>query len=259
MSAIRQSIFEGDPALRPVTKRRTGHVAEAEAPAEAGRGVFIPKIISRPKEALEGFKVGVFAGIHGGEEAGTLAVFELTRWAETDPEELRDFELHFYPVCNPSGFLTGDRFSRSGLDLNREFWSGSSEPEIVYLENELIRESYDVILSLHADDDSDGVYGFVSGALLSAEVLEPALEAASAHLPRNEWPVIDGFAAERGIIKEGYPGVLSAPPEQRPRALEVVFETPALAPMDEQVAASVAAVKAILAKYRLLQAYALNL
>ncbi|MCB1242713.1 MAG: succinylglutamate desuccinylase/aspartoacylase family protein [Verrucomicrobiales bacterium] len=256
MNTARHTVIEGDAALRPVTKRRQ---PASVLPAANPAGIFIPKIISRPKEAREGFKIGIFAGIHGGEEAGTLAVFELTRWAETDPGELYDFELHLYPVCNPSGFLTGDRNSRSGLDLNREFWSGSNEPEIVYLENELVREAYDVIVSLHADHDSEGVYGFVSGALLSAEVLEPALEAASAFLPRNEWPTIDGFASERGIIKEGYSGVLSAPPEQRPRALEVVFETPALAPMEQQVLATVAAVKAILASYRELQAYAANL
>jgi len=54
-------------------------------------------------------------------------------------------------------------------------------------------------------------------------------------------------------------GILSAPPEQRPHALEIVFETPALAPMDAQVKANVAAVKRILAEYRELQAYAANL
>ena len=100
---------------------------------------------------------------------------------------------------------------------------------------------------------------FVSGALLSEHLLEPALQAASEFLPRNEQPIIDGFLASRGIIKEGYLGILSAPPEQRPHALEIVFETPALAPMDAQVKATVAAVKRILVEYRELQAYAANL
>jgi hypothetical protein len=95
--------------------------------------------------------------------------------------------------------------------------------------------------------------------LLSEHLLEPALQAASDFLPRNEAPIIDGFLAKRGIIKEGYLGILSAPPEQRPRALEIVFETPALSPMDAQVKATVAAVKRILAEYRELQAYAANL
>ncbi len=97
-------------------------------------------------------------------------------------------------------------------------------------------------------------YGFVSGALL-----EPSVAAASQHLPRNELPLIDGFLAALGIIKEGYDGILSVPPEQHPRPLEIVFETPALAQMHLQVAATVTAVKTMLAEYRELQAFAANL
>ena len=71
--------------------------------------------------------------------------------------------------------------------------------------------------------------------------------------------MIDGFMADEGIIRQGYLGILGAPPEQRPQALEIVFETPALAPLEQQVAATVAAVKTMLAAYRQLQAYAANL
>jgi len=220
---------------------------------------FITQIVHKPLKPGHGIKFGIFAGIHGDEEAGTLATQELSSWAEQRPEELHDYELHFYPDCNPTGLALGTRHSHSGLDLNREFWKGSTEPEILYLEAELRREKYDGIISLHSDDTSDGCYGFVSGDLLSEHLLEPALQAASAFLPRNEAPVIDGFNAVHGIIKEGYLGILSAPPEQRPHALEIVFETPALAPMPAQVQATVAAVKRILAEYRELQAYAANL
>lgn len=223
------------------------------------QGIFIPKVISKPVKRGMGFKVGVFAGIHGDEEAGTLAVQELIQWAAEKPEELHDYELHFFPVCNPTGRRLRTRHNHSGLDLNREFWFGSAEPEIIYLESELRRERYDGIISLHSDDESDGCYGFVSGSLLSEHLLEPALDAAATWLPRNHLPVIDGFLASRGIIKEGYPGILSAPPEQTVRPLEIVFETPSLAPMDLQVGATVSAVKSILANYRQLQAYAANL
>jgi protein MpaA len=78
-------------------------------------------------------------------------------------------------------------------------------------------------------------------------------------LPRNEEPTIDGFVAERGIIREGYPGILSAPPEQRPRALEMVFETPFHAPLHLRVEASVVAVQTCLVAYRELLAHGANL
>jgi hypothetical protein len=99
----------------------------------------------------------------------------------------------------------------------------------------------------------------VSGALLSEHVLEPALREAGKLLPCNESTVIDGFHAEHGIIKEGYQGVLSAPPDQQPRPLDIVFETPGLAPMAAQVQATVIAVKTILSEYLVLHSYAPNL
>lgn len=222
-------------------------------------GVYIRKVISKPIKPGYGLKMGIFAGIHGDEEAGTLAVNELIEWAAEKPEELHDFELHFFPVCNPTGRNLGTRHNHRGCDLNREFWFGSIEPEIIYLESELRRGRYDGIISLHADDDVDGCYGFVSGSILSEHLLEPALTAAEPFIPRDEHPIIDGFLANRGIIRECYLGILSAPPEQNPRPLEIVFETPNLAPMRQQVDATVAAVKAILAGYRSLQAYAPNL
>ena len=221
--------------------------------------VTIARIVSKPEQAGHGIKIGIFAGLHGDEEAGTLAVHELIAWAKQSPEALRDFELHFFPECNPTGCRAGTRHSHCGLDLNREFWVGSQEPEILFLEAQLHTERYEGIIQLHSDDTSDGCYGFVRGSLLSESLLEPALKAAEAVLPRNLAPVIDGFPASRGIIKEGYPGVLCAPPDQRPHPLEIVFETPALAPMDRQVQATVVAVQTILAEYRQLLAFAANL
>lgn len=221
--------------------------------------IFIPKLVFPASKQGAGLKFGIFAGVHGDEEAGVLAVHELVQWAASKPVELTDFELHFYPICNPTGCTLGTRHSQSGLDLNREFWVESDQLEVQYLEQQLRAEQYAGIVSLHSDDTSDGCYGFVSGSLLSEQVLEPALAAAHEILPRNEAYVIDGFLASRGIIKEGYHGILSAPPEQRPRAMEVVFETPALAPLNLQVSATVVAVKTMLAQYRQLQAYAPNL
>ena len=225
----------------------------------ANNALFIPKIISKPARPGYGMKIGIFAGLHGDEEAGTLATYELIRWASEQPLDLQDFELHFYPTCNPTGCDARTRHSHRGLDLNREFWVGSREPEIMYLESQLRAETYEGIIQLHSDDTSGGCYGFVSGALLSEHVLTPALAACDGLLPRNHASMIDGFPAEKGIIKEGYHGVLCAPPEQRPRPFEVVFETPALAPLEQQVKATVVAVKTILAEYRQLQAYAANL
>ena len=204
-------------------------------------------------------KAGIFGGLHGDEPSGTSACLALAEWAADRPADLAGFELHLFPECNPSGLAAGTRHADSGLDLNREFWGGSLQPEVCWLERELRIERYDLIIALHEDDTSDGLYGFVSGALLSEYLLEPALAAASCILPRNDQAAIDGFPAERGIIRAGYPGVLSAPPEQHPRAVEIVFETPGRAAPELRTEAAVIAVKTMLIHYRQVLAHAANL
>jgi protein MpaA len=194
-------------------------------------------------------RLGLFATIHGDEPQGASALVELAKAARMRPELFRGYEIQLYPLCNPTGYEDGTRHSRRGEDLNRQFWRGSSEPEVAILEREIAVRSFHGIVSLHADDTSDGVYGFVRGATISRELLAPALAAAARHLPVNRAPVIDGFRAHDGIIDEGYDGILSAG-EIRPRPFEVVFETPALAPVESQAAATAAALETVIVRYR---------
>lgn len=194
-------------------------------------------------------RLGVFATIHGDEPQGASALIELAQLSRRQPEIFRGYELQLYPLCNPTGYEDGTRHSRRGEDLNRHFWRESQEPEVVLLEREIAAQKFHGIISLHADDTSDGVYGFVRGATISQELLRPALMAASRHLTVNEAPVIDGFRAHEGVIVEGYDGILSAG-HIEPRPFEIVFETPAGGAVDRQIQASVAALTAILHRYR---------
>ena len=194
-------------------------------------------------------RLGLFATIHGDEPQGAAALVELAKLARANPGLFCGYELQLYPLCNPTGYEDGTRHSRRGEDLNRQFWRGSSEPEVAILEQEILARKFHGIVSLHADDTSDGVYGFVRGATISRELLAPALDAAARHLPVNHAPVIDGFRAHDGIIDEGYDGILSAG-EIEPRPFEIVFETPALAPVEGQVAAVTAALETMVSRYR---------
>ena len=114
--------------------------------------------------------------------------------------------LFVYPVCNPTGFEDRTRHSRSGKDLNREFWHGSLEPEIKLFQSELVAHSFHGIISLHTDDTSHGFYGFAHGATLTRNLIEPALQAAGQFLPRNENEIIDGFRARNGDHPRGLRG-----------------------------------------------------
>jgi hypothetical protein len=178
---------------------------------------------------------------------------------ETKPELAAGYCLSFYPVCNPTGLEDGTRHSRSGRDLNREFWKESDEAEVGLLERELITQSFQGIISLHTDNASTGFYGVVRGATLTKHLIEPALRAAEKLLSRDERPIIDGFEARNGVIHNAYEGMLSAPPKARPRPFEIILETPKAPPAYVKEYALVAALQATLAEYRKFIAYAPNL
>ena len=204
-------------------------------------------------------RVGIFAGIHGDEPEGVHALIQFIKLLEARPELATGYYLSFYPVCNPTGFEDNTRHSRSGKDLNREFWRNSTEPEVRLLQAELVSRSFQGIISLHTDDTSTGFYGFAHGATLTKNLIEPALAAAETILPRDGRSVIDGFNARNGIIRDGYAGILNAPPKVRPRPFEIILETPAAPPAYLKELALVAALQTILLEYNKFIAYAPNL
>jgi len=145
------------------------------------------------------------------------------------------------------------------MDLNREFWRDSRQPEIMIIENELLRHRFNGLIALHADDSCEGTYGYSHGNAVEDSLLKPALIAAEKVLPRDQRASIDGFQAHEGIISDCYQGVLAPPPEQHPRPFNLIFETPSNMPLDIQAAAHLAALDAILATYRGYMSYAQDL
>jgi murein peptide amidase A len=207
-------------------------------------------IFQRTQRMKRRIKVGLFAGIHGDEPESVLGLVDLIRALNARPEVGRDYQLFIYPMCNPSGLADGTRCSRSGADLNRQFWRDSAEPEVRLLEAEIRSQEFEGIISLHTDDTSDGVYGFAYYGTETDDLLHDALETAHHALPRCRSTLIDGFAANNAIVRECYAGVLSAPPEQQPRPWEIILETPQREPKHLQRQAFVLAVAMILARYR---------
>ena len=225
-----------------------------------GQTYSIPRyLFVGPKGGAAPIRIAVFAGIHGDEPEGSHAVVQFIRLLESKPELAQGYCLFFYPVCNPTGYEDNTRCSRGCIDLNREFWRDSKEPEVRLLQSELVSQSFDGLISLHSDDTSGGLYGFVSGATLTKHLLRPALAAAGDLLPVNHSEQIDGFEAAQGIIHDGYAGVLSAPPKVRPKPFEIILETPGQAPRFVQQCALVIALRTILTEYRKFIAYAANL
>ena len=204
-------------------------------------------------------RLGLFAAIHGDEPEGAAALRDFLLALDDNPVLGQGYELYAYPVCNPTGLEDNTRHSRAGLDLNREFWHGSQQPEVYYLERELGVLQFAGLVALHSDDTTDGAYAFVRGATLTEALAKPALAAAAEFLPLASGEIIDGFPARGGLISQCYEGVLSNPAELHPLPFEIIFETPQTVPADRQTAAAVAALGAILREYRQFLAYGQDL
>jgi len=257
----RRSIADLLAPLDQIAAHSPNLVANHEARFEAGGETYtLPRyLFVGPRGGDTPIRVGIFAGIHGDEPEGVRAVIHFIKLLEAKPELAAGYYLSFYPVCNPTGFEDGTRHSRSGKDLNREFWGSSNEPEVRLLQAELTSRSFNGIISLHTDDTSAGFYGIVRGATLTKHLIEPALQAAGKFLPRDPRSIIDGFQARNGVVRNAYDGVLSAPPKVRPRPFEIILETPPTPPTFLKECAFVAALKTILTEYRQFIAYAPNL
>jgi len=257
----RRSLADLLAPLEKITVTSPNLVANHDAKFEVnGESYELPRyLFIGPRGGDTPIRVGIFAGIHGDEPEGVHAIVQFIQLLEARPELATGYYLSFYPVCNPTGFEDATRHARSGKDLNREFWKNSSAPEVRLLQAELQSRSFQGTISLHTDNTSDGFYGFVGGATLTKNLIKPALAAAEKFLPRDERPVIDGFAARNGVIFDGYEGILSAPPKVRPRPFEIILETPATPPEYLKELAFVAALQTILLEYNKFIAYAPNL
>jgi protein MpaA len=228
--------------------------------ASGGDSYQMPRyIFLGPQGGGDAIRIGIFATIHGDEPEGLVGLYRFLCSLKKNPALARGYILFIYPICNPTGFEDNTRHSRNGKDLNREFWRDSDEPEVKFLQTEIWSHAFHGIINLHSDDTSDGLYGFVNGEVLSENLLEPALRAAEAFLPRNQENVIDGFSANRGVVHECYDGVLGSLSGLKPAPFEITFETPQKMPLHLQVEAFNAALESILTEYRQFIAIGQNL
>ena len=235
-----------------------GHVAGAFK--ADGKHYTIPRFtFLGPGDGASQRRIGIFALLHGDEPAGAWALLRGLQAVTENPTLASGYDLVCYPVCNPTGYEDDTRHNRAGFDLNREFWRRSAQPEIGIIEAELRGQRFDGVIALHADDTSDGLYGYAHGRLFNENLLRPALRASERVLPRDRRTEIDGFSAHEGVIADCFPGVLAPPPDQCPQPFEVIFETPAAMPLDKQAEAAQTALLAMLTAHRGFIAHAPNL
>jgi hypothetical protein len=245
---------------------KSGHLLSkaVKAFASAGETYGIPRFIwAGPAGGNETFRLGLFATLNGDEPEGAFALTRFVSALEQNPELARGYAFSIYPLCNPTGFEDNTRLSRAGHALNRLFWTESNAPEVRFLESEIWMQAFHGIINLRSDAESGGVYGFASGAVLSQNLLEPALHGAGGFLPRNRKREIEGIPARRGMvyadIYNAREGALRAVPGLDHPPFEITLASPRASSVHLQVEAQHAALAAILAEFRYLQAIGQNI
>lgn len=188
------------------------------------------------------------AGIHGDEPAGTLAAARLLR----QPELFSGVEVVLFPILNPAGLAAGTRTNQDGIDLNRDYREARTMEVATHRKALDGLGRFDAYLLLHEDWESQGVYLYELRVAGGASQAGPLLECMGRHLPIEHATHIDGFLADRGVIRrERLP--------ERPDWPEALYlarrlcghgytlETPSSAPLEARIAAHVEAASCIAA------------
>ncbi len=207
-------------------------------------------------------QVAITAGMHGDEAEGIYAIYRWINEIYHRPGLLNFYTFYLYPMLNPYGFEYATRENANGVDLNREFQDAPREIESLILKKEFQTRRIDGLINLHADDDSEGLYGYANGPILSQSLVKPALLAASTIIPVNFNDIIDGHRAEGGIIKESVPGSLR-PLTQHSSAghepFDVTLETPNLVSLVSRATAHIIMLRTLIDEHRKFISQAANL
>ncbi len=201
-------------------------------------------------------RLGFFAALAGDEPESATALRDFLLALDADPALAEGYEIYAYPVCNPSGLEDGTRHSRAGCHLDQEFWRGSKQPEVYFLERELGVLDFTGLVTLHRDPAASSTSAHVQSATLAKALVKPALAAADRFLP----PVGTDHSTPRKRRLSGRDAeILSNGDELAPAPFELALGVPGLASPRQQSAATTAALKAILQEYRQFLAFARDL
>ena len=144
-------------------------------------------------------RIFISAGIHGDESAGISAIRALL-----DNQVFKEFaakwEMTLLPCVNPTGYEQDTRTNHAGEDLNRLFKS-KSPPVEVRLVQKVLDSRFDLVLDLHEDLDSPGLYLYMKGMPATDDGLgRKVIEAMKLFMPVNMEPMIEEVSAAGGLL-----------------------------------------------------------
>jgi protein MpaA len=154
--------------------------------------------LHRPPRSTRGAtRVYLSTGIHGDEPAGPLAVLRLLR----EDRWLASAEMFMVPCLNPAGFLTNRRENPQGIDLNRDYLHLRSDEIRAHVGWLQRQPAFDCCLCLHEDWDSHGFYLYELNPDNLPSRAEAIIQRVATVCPIDHSEVIDGRAAQGGIIR----------------------------------------------------------
>jgi murein peptide amidase A len=220
----------------------------------------IPRFIFMgPTGGGDTIRLGIFAGFHGGDPEGVEALVAFLEELEVAPQVARGCHIYAYPICNPTGFAARTRSNADGKDLAGQFWSGSSQPEVYYLEREMGVLHFHGVISLEAINDSGGFLVNTKSAVLSRALTQPAIQATRRFLPGSISQKESHTGLSDALPNSSMPDFLTVTDELDPAPFELHIGIPKNAPRPSQIHGTIGALKSILDSYHSLLAIGQNL
>jgi murein peptide amidase A len=212
-----------------------------------------------PKGGAEPIRVGLFAGLHGDEPEGTLALSEFALALERNSDLARNYFLFLYPLLNPAGFEARSRLTADGVNIAHELWKNSSSAEVQQIQSELWMHAFDGIVSLRTDARASEILIEVGGPIFARHLFGNSLANAQDILPQAVDSRPETLPRFKGSLLEKPNELIRAAPGVKPRPFEIVITIPGKAPGLQQRTAVALLLQRALADYRNFIAYGANI
>ncbi len=161
-------------------------------------------------------------GVHGDEPAGVEALTRLLEHPSRWSDALAALHVTIFPCANPTGFERGTRENDLGIDLNRAFDGPEPPAEVSLIRPHLDaregRRPFDLSVELHEDIDNEGFYLYELRRN-APPIGDSIVEAVQSMVPINRAGMIEGLAAEGGIIRPDPDELMRLHPDRWPQAI----------------------------------------
>lgn len=120
------------------------------------KGVTFPVLVITNDVKQAKHRLLIFAGVHGNESGGTLAILKLLEDMHAFPSKYENWSIKIVTPVNPIGTMTMSRYNENGCDLNREV-ATSTQKGIVLQRKIIASFQPEIVVSLH-EAPADGFF-----------------------------------------------------------------------------------------------------